>query len=53
MPFGEPAMNGRLTLTLAGQGFICAPMQSVFVTIAVAKRRRRRSRDTARARDYA
>jgi hypothetical protein len=40
-------------LTPVSLGFICLPMQSVFVTNAIAKRRRHRSRDTARARVYA
>jgi hypothetical protein len=43
-------MNGLLTLTPIGAGPIWPRMKSVFVTVAVAKRGRRRSRDTARAR---
>jgi hypothetical protein len=53
MPFGRLGMNGPPTLTLRGQRPIWPPMPSVFMTKAVAKRRRRRSRDTARARAYA
>jgi hypothetical protein len=43
-------MNWPRTLTLIGAGPIWPRMKSVFVTNAAAKRRRRRSRETARAR---